>query len=183
MRVNTNLDHISSRGAAVNDVFQTLHEAGGATAARVVSTALGRLLSIETEVHDPGKADSWGKSHLSTIRKGVFVVLIGSWEKLHTGRWGEVQFIWRELYALCALIYAELGLLAASSKKRSLKRSSLLHSLTMLDNASMLGSHLFRARKLTCISPNCKTHCQGYLLRNAAMIIPICAYQNQQRSV
>ena len=144
MGVNTELDHISSRGAALNDVFQTLHEAGGATAARVVSTALGRLLSIETEVHDPGKADSWGKSHLSTIRKGVFVVLIGSWEKLHTGRWGEVQFIWRELYALCALIYAELGLLAASSKKRSLKRPSLLHSLTMLDNASMLGSHLFR---------------------------------------
>ena len=160
MGVNAELDHISSRGAALNDVFQTLNEEGGATAARVVSTALGRLLSIETEVHDLGKADSWGKGHLPTIRKGVFVVLIGSWEKLHTGRWGEVQFIWRELYALCALIYAELGLLAASSKKRSLKKSSLLHSLTMLDNASMLGSHLFRKEIDTCLKVK---SCQGYL--------------------
>ena len=70
MGVNAELDHISSRGAALNDVFQTLNEEGGATAARVVSTALGRLLSIETEVHDLGKAGSWGKGHLSTIRKG-----------------------------------------------------------------------------------------------------------------
>lgn len=131
------LAQVSSRETTLHALCRNLHDEGGAAASRVLSNALRRVLSIKTV---NGRTSSCARRQLFPIQTGVYEVLLLAWEKLHTGRWADAQFIWRELYGLCAILYTEIGLFDALSKKRP----SLVHTGNVLDNAAMLGCYLFR---------------------------------------
>jgi lysine-specific demethylase 8 len=85
-------------------------------------------------VHTRGISDMKNKMKFMALALETIV-----WEKLHTGIWKDVSFIWRDTYSFACLLSACVELETVSELKQRRKRA-----LRCLDLACLMGGNLWR---------------------------------------